>query len=99
MNREKSFAHLHVHSEYSIMESTLKIDDIIQAAIDNKFPAIALTDHGVLSGAIKFYNSCIKHAIKPIIGFEANILENKINTRKKKSKTNSIILLAKNNRG
>ena len=63
-----SFIHLHTHSEYSILDSSCKIPALLDCAAANQMPALALTDHGVLSGAIKFYREAKKRGIKPILG-------------------------------
>ena len=65
-----SFAHLHVHSHYSLLDGFGTPKDIVKAAADHGSPAIALTDHGTMYGAIEFYKAAKKHDIKPIIGCE-----------------------------
>jgi len=67
---EKNFVHLHVHSEYSLLDGSARIKDLISKAIDYNMPAIALTDHGVMYGTIEFYKTAVKSGIKPIIGCE-----------------------------
>ncbi|HOR93783.1 MAG TPA: PHP domain-containing protein, partial [Spirochaetota bacterium] len=64
------FVHLHNHSEYSILDGAIRIQQLIQFAVDNAMPAIALTDHGNMFGTIKFYEEAHKAGIKPIIGQE-----------------------------
>jgi len=64
------FVHLHVHSEYSILDSSCKISKLLDRAEELGMDSIALTDHGVMSGAIKFYRQAIRRNIKPIIGCE-----------------------------
>jgi len=94
-----NFVHLHNHSHYSLLDGACKIDELVQRAIDYKMPAIALTDHGNMFGAIEFYSTAIKKGIKPIIGVEAYIAPR---SRKEKQKSNKkdnsyhLILLAKN---
>ncbi len=66
----KDFVHLHLHSEYSFMDGACRIDEIARAAKENGQKAVALTDHGVMYGAVDFYRSCKKEGIKPIIGCE-----------------------------
>lgn len=65
------FVHLHVHSHYSLLDGLTKIDELIEAARADGAEALAITDHGVLYGAIEFYQKCRKAGIKPIIGLEA----------------------------
>lgn len=65
------FAHLHLHSQFSLLDGANRLDDVLAAAAAAGQPAIALTDHGNLFGAIDFYNKAKKHGVKPIIGIEA----------------------------
>jgi DNA polymerase-3 subunit alpha len=66
-----SFVHLHVHSEYSMLDGAARVQPLVQTAAEWQMPAIAITDHGNLFGAYDFYNSAKKAGIKPIIGIEA----------------------------
>ncbi|OGZ03677.1 MAG: DNA polymerase III subunit alpha [Candidatus Lloydbacteria bacterium RIFCSPHIGHO2_01_FULL_41_20] len=70
---ESRFIHLHTHSHYSLLDGMSKIEDMVKLAQSHKMPAIALTDHGNMYGAIEFYKTCRAHGIKPIIGVEAYI--------------------------
>ncbi len=65
------FVHLHVHSHYSLLDGLGKIDELIARAKELELPALALTDHGNMHGAIEFYTKCKKAGIKPILGVEA----------------------------
>lgn len=65
------FVHLHVHSHYSLLDGLGKIDELIARAKELEMPALALTDHGNMHGAIEFYTKCKKAGIKPILGVEA----------------------------
>ncbi len=67
------FVHLHVHSHYSLLDGLPKIDELVAAAKQRGFLALALTDHGNMYGAIEFYEECQKKGIKPIIGVEVNL--------------------------
>jgi len=67
------FAHLHVHSHYSLLDGLPKLDDLIKRAKELEFEAIALTDHGTMYGAIEFYNHANEEGIQPIIGVEAYV--------------------------
>jgi DNA polymerase-3 subunit alpha len=66
----EGFAHLHVHSHYSLLEAVPKIEDLVAAAKTDGHTALALTDHGNMYAAIEFYKECVKHEIKPIIGVD-----------------------------
>src|ERR1700712_1270352 len=63
-------AHLHVHSEYSLLDGACKIDALAARAAAFDQPALGLTDHGVMNGAVELYKAAKKHGIKPIVGCE-----------------------------
>ena len=67
------FVHLHVHSEYSLLDGMSRIKDLPVRAKELGMKAIALTDHGVMYGAVDFYKECKKNDIKPIIGCEVYV--------------------------
>ncbi len=67
------FVHLHTHSHYSLLDGMSQIDQMVKLAKEHGQTAIALTDHGVMYGAIDFYTACKKNGIKPIIGVEAYV--------------------------
>lgn len=96
-----SFVHLHTHSHYSLLDGMSKIPDLVKRAKDLGMPALALTDHGVLYGAIEFYKECKKHDIKPIIGVEAYIAERTMYDKEAglDNKRYHLTLLARNNTG
>lgn len=64
------FVHLHVHSEYSLLDGAGRIKDLVKRACELEMPAIALTDHGVMYGIVEFYEACTEAGIKPILGSE-----------------------------
>lgn len=92
----KKFVHLHNHSEYSLLDGCARINNLVKKAVEEGAPAVAITDHGGMYGAIKFYKACQKAKIKPIIGCEVYVC----NDMNKKSRDNNgryhLILLAKN---
>jgi DNA polymerase-3 subunit alpha len=67
------FIHLHLHTTYSILDGMIKIEDLINKVKEEGMPAVAITDHGSISGAINFYEKAIENGIKPIIGAELYI--------------------------
>lgn len=66
-----SFTHLHVHTEFSMLDGASRLDDLVAKAVEDGQPAIGMTDHGNMYGALDFYKECNKQGIKPIIGTEA----------------------------
>jgi DNA polymerase-3 subunit alpha len=72
---DSSCAHLHVHSEYSLLDGACKIDALAQRAAEFGQPALGLTDHGVMNGAVELYQSCAKHGVKPILGCEIYLVD------------------------
>src|SRR2546426_10211919 len=68
--QHSDFVHLHVHSEYSLLDGAAQLEKLVQKAKELRFPAIALTDHGNLFGAIDFYLAAQKAGVKPIVGCE-----------------------------
>src|ERR1700757_1517851 len=68
-------AHLHVHSEYSLLDGACKIDALAARAAEFGQPALGLTDHGVMNGSVELYTACKKHGIKPIQGCEVYVLD------------------------
>ncbi len=70
-----SCAHLHVHSEYSLLDGACKIDALVERAASFDQPAIGLTDHGVMNGAVELFTAARKHKIKPILGCEAYVVD------------------------
>jgi DNA polymerase-3 subunit alpha len=97
----KNFVHLHTHSHYSLLDGLSKIDDLIKKTIENGFSALALTDHGTLSGAIEFYKKAKKAGIKPIIGCEAYLAPRSRFDKVSKidSRNYHLTLLARNEKG
>src|SRR6266567_4389699 len=70
-------AHLHVHSEYSLLDGAANIDGLAARAAAFGQPALGLTDHGVMNGSVELYKACKKHDIKPIVGCEAYLVDNR----------------------
>ena len=68
-----SFAHLHLHTEFSMLDGAARVSDVVQAAQRDGQPAVAITDHGVLYGAVDFFKAAVNEGIKPIIGVEAYV--------------------------
>ena len=67
------FTHLHLHSEYSLLDGACRVADIPRRAKEMGQDAVAITDHGVMYGVVEFYKACIKEGVKPIIGCEVYV--------------------------
>jgi len=93
-----SFAHLHVHSEYSVLDGACPIDALAERAASLGQPALGLTDHGVMNGAVEHYKACKKHGIKPILGLEAYFIDELASTSLKYER-NHLTLLAASDAG
>ena len=95
------FTHLHVHSQYSILDGAASISDLVAKAKKDKMTAVALTDHGLMLGVKEFHQTCINNDIKPIIGCETYVAARSIadKTDKIDRSGHHLILLAKNKTG
>src|SRR3989338_3869138 len=96
-----SFVHLHTHSHYSLLDGLAKTDSLLESAKEIGMPALAITDHGNLYGAIEFYKKAKKIGVKPIIGLEAYVAANSLYEKMPgiDDKRYHLILLSKNNIG
>ncbi len=94
-----SFTHLHVHTEYSLLDGAARIGDLVDRAVSLGMDSIAVTDHGVMYGAIDFYNACRKKGVKPIIGMEAYVSSQSIYAEAAARNYSHLILLCKNETG
>jgi DNA-directed DNA polymerase III PolC len=92
------FAHLHVHSEYSVLDGACRIEALAERAAAFGQPALGLTDHGVMNGAVEHYKACKKQGIKPILGLEAYFVDDR-RTEAVKYERNHLTLLAASDEG
>ena len=93
-----SVAHLHVHSEYSLLDGACKLDALAARAAAFGQPALGLTDHGVMNGAVEHYKACRKHGIKPIVGCEIYFVDDHAH-RGRGQERNHLTLLAATDEG
>jgi DNA polymerase-3 subunit alpha len=93
---DAGFVHLHVHSEYSILDGACRIPGLAESAAELEMPAVALTDHGSLAGAVELYREAGKHGVKPLIGCEVYVADDR---RAQKKGYAHLTLLAENNTG
>ena len=96
----KSFVHLHVHSEYSLLDGACRIGQLISRVKELGMSAVAVTDHGNVFAAVEFYNQCKKEGIKPIIGCEVYVApRTRFDKQGRQDKPYHLILLCKNEQG
>jgi DNA polymerase-3 subunit alpha len=95
-----SAVHLHAHSEYSLLDGACKIDAMAARAAELGQPALGLTDHGVMNGAVDLYKACRKHGIKPIAGLEAYLVDDRHAIKEQtRYERNHLTLLAETDQG
>jgi DNA polymerase-3 subunit alpha len=94
-----SFVHLHLHTEYSLLDGAVRMRELMNEAVKMKMPAVAITDHGNLFGAIDFYQCAKAAGIKPIIGCEAYITSGSHKEKPSRETTYHLTLLAQNESG
>lgn len=96
----KDFVHLHVHTQYSLLDGSAKIKDLIKKTKELNMDSIAITDHGSMFGIIDFYKEAKKNDIKPILGSEVYVARDKYTDKETKDKKRyHLVLLAENNLG
>ena len=97
---KNKFAHLHVHTEYSLLDGSARIKDLIKKTKELNMDSIAITDHGSMFGVVQFYKEAKKQGINPILGSEVYIAMNKYTEKEQKDKNQyHLVLLAENNTG
>ena len=94
-----SFVGLHIHSDYSLLDGASQIPPMIDRALELGMPAIALTDHGVMYGALELIKVCRNKNIKPIIGNEMYVINGDIEDKQKRYKKYHQVVLAKDTQG
>ena len=93
-----NFVHLHLHTEYSLLDGAARINKVVKVAKEMGMPALAITDHGNMYGAVAFFDACKANDIKAIFGCEFYTCED-LNVKQGKTKLNHLVLLAKNETG
>jgi len=102
MAKKCNFVHLHNHTEYSFLDGAIRIEAMVNRALEYGMPALAITDHGGLFGAVEFFETCMKKGIKPVLGFEAYVAPRSRTDRsssKDEKNYNHLLLLARNEQG
>ena len=93
------FVHLHCHTDYSLLDGACDIDQLMKIAVEQKMPAVAMTDHGNLFGAVKFYNAAKAAGVHPVIGCEVYVSQQGHKTRSDTDRYNHLVLLCENQEG
>ncbi len=95
------FVHLHVHTEYSLLDGSGRIPDLVSEAARLEMPALAITDHGVMYGVVDFYKACLEQGIRPILGCEVYVAPRTMADRQPRVDDNlyHLVLLAENQEG
>ncbi len=96
------FVHLHLHTEYSLLDGAIRLKDLFPKAKEYGYSAVSMTDHGAMYGALKFYETAIKHGIKPILGCEVYVAPKGMKDRSARSSGEAayhLVLIAKDNTG
>ncbi len=94
-----SFIHLHTHTEYSLLDGAARVKALVKQAVDFEMPALAITDHGYMYGAVDFYKNATDAGVKPILGCEVYFNPGDRMKREGRPDLYHLLLLAKNNEG
>jgi DNA polymerase III subunit alpha len=94
-----SFVHLHCHTDYSLLDGACDIDQLMKIAGEQQMPAVAMTDHGNLFGAVKFYNAAKAAGVHPVIGCEVYVSQQGHKTRSETDRYNHLVLLCETQEG
>jgi DNA polymerase-3 subunit alpha len=97
--QETPFVHLHNHTDYSLLDGACEIDQLMQVCAEQKMPAVGMTDHGNLFGAVQFYNSAKAKGIHPVIGCEVYVANESHKGRSATDRYNHLVLLSENQEG
>jgi DNA polymerase-3 subunit alpha len=93
------FVHLHCHTDYSLLDGACEIDQLMKITAEQNMPAVAMTDHGNLFGAVQFYNAARNSGVHPVIGCEVYVSQKGHKTRSDTDRYNHLVLLCENQEG
>ena len=99
MSAATPFVHLHCHTDYSLLDGACEIGQLMDLAVEQKMPAVAMTDHGNLFGAVEFYNTAKEKGVHPVIGCEVYVSQQGHKTRNDTDRYNHLVLLCENQEG
>src|SRR5450755_4638597 len=93
------FVHLHCHTDYSLLDGACEISQLMELAAEQKMPAVAMTDHGNLFGAVEFYNQAKENGVHPVIGCEVYVAQQGHTVKSESNRYNHLVLLCENQEG
>ena len=99
MSSARPFVHLHCHTDYSLLDGACEIGQLMDLVVEQKMPAIAMTDHGNLFGAVEFYNKAKQQGVHPVIGCEVYVSQQGLASRSDTDRYNHLVLLCENQEG
>jgi len=99
MKSTPPFVHLHCHTDYSLLDGACEIGQLMDLVVEQKMPAVAMTDHGNLFGAVEFYNKAKEKGVHPIIGCEVYVSQQGLASRSDTDRYNHLVLLCENQEG
>ena len=99
MSSARPFVHLHCHTDYSLLDGACEISQLMDLAVEQKMPAVAMTDHGNMFGAVEFYNNAKARGIHPVIGCEVYVAQGGHKDRSDSNRYNHLVLLCENQEG
>jgi len=99
MTSAPPFVHLHCHTDYSLLDGACEIGQLMDLVVQQKMPAVAMTDHGNLFGAVEFYNKAKEKGVQPVIGCEVYVSQQGLATRSENDRYNHLVLLCETQEG
>jgi DNA polymerase-3 subunit alpha len=99
MSSAPPFVHLHCHTDYSLLDGACEIGQLMDLVVQQKMPAVAMTDHGNLFGAVEFYNKAKEKGVQPVIGCEVYVSQQGLTTRSENDRYNHLVLLCETQDG
>src|SRR6202140_1724567 len=99
MSTDTPFVHLHCHTDYSLLDGACEIAQLMDLVVEQKMPAVAMTDHGNLFGAVEFYNKAKEKNVHPVIGCEVYVAQQGHTVKSDSNRYNHLVLLCENQDG
>src|SRR5687767_3316859 len=93
------FVHLHCHTDYSLLDGACEINQLMKLVAEQKMPAVAMTDHGNLFGAVEFYNAAKDKGVHPVIGCEVYVTQKSFTEKNESNRYNHLVLLCESIEG